>query len=1057
MTEEGATMFNAVSNKIDFPGMEMEILKFWESGDIFKKSLEQRKDAPEYVFYDGPPFATGLPHYGHLLAGTIKDIVPRYHAMRGHYVDRRFGWDCHGLPVEYEVEQDLEISGKTDIEKMGVAVFNERCRSIVLRYTKEWRQVVTRMGRWVDFDRDYKTMDPAYMESIWWVFKSLWEKDLIYEGRKILPYCPRCATPLSNFETNQGYQDVTDPAITIRFKLCDQPDTYILAWTTTPWTLPSNMALAVGADVIYARVKDGSDTYIIARNRLSHYYKDESAYTLIDTVKGSMLAGLSYEPLFDYFSAMRGEGAFRLFTADFVTTEDGTGVVHVAPGFGEDDAALGVREGIPAVCPIDAECRFTDEVPDYKGRRVKEADADIIRRLKEEHKLVHRATINHSYPHCWRCDDALIYRGISTWFVRVEAIKDRLVAANKEIHWVPDHLQFGRFGKWLEGARDWAISRNRYWGAPLPVWRSEDGTEAVCIGSIDELEKRSGIRVTDLHKHHVDNVEIPSATGKGMLKRVPEVLDCWFESGAMPYAQAHYPFENKERFESHFPCDFIAEGLDQTRGWFYTLMVLSVALFDRPAFKNVVVNGLVLAEDGKKMSKRLKNYPDPMLMINTYGADALRLYLINSPVVRAEGLRFSEHGLQHAMRHLLIPLWNAYSFFVTYAMIDGWTPQRIRPVVEQTTNRLDLWIRSSLESLISEVTEAMDAYDLQRAVRPFVRFIEDLTNWYIRRSRRRFWKAQNDGDKEDAYETLYTVLLQLSKVAAPFIPFMSEAIYANLRTDDMPESVHLCDFPTPQQINRNADLELEMQTVMMIVQLGRQLRADHNLKVRQPLATLHVVSRNQALLNQIKESTDVIEDELNVKALVFGNNEADLANFSAKADFRRLGAKCGAKMKDVASIISRLDHESIVRLETEGSMPTGLTGGAGEPLLISAEDILIERSPKPGLVVAAEGELVVALDTSLTESLINEGYAREMISKLQNMRKTADFEVTQRIHVECSVPDALREALSAHRDEICKEVLAVDFIDNAELRDVESVDINGHSCLIKITPVEAGR
>ncbi|MBN1556985.1 MAG: isoleucine--tRNA ligase, partial [Lentisphaerae bacterium] len=780
--------FKPVDGTPAFARHEEDILAFWAANGVFRKSLEARRGRPEFVFYDGPPFATGLPHYGHLVPGTIKDIIPRYQTMRGFYVDRRFGWDCHGLPVEYEVEQSLNISGKRDIETLGVDAFNEQCRSIVLRHTAEWRKTVTRMGRWVDFDRDYKTMDPAYMESIWWVFKALWDKGLIYEGQKVLPYCPRCATPLSNFETNQGYVEVTDPAVTIRFRAADEPGAWFLAWTTTPWTLPSNMALAVHPDLVYARVRDGDNVYYLARERVPVYYPDAAGYDALEEVPGRSLLGRTYEPLFPYFAERAAEGAFRLIAGDFVTTQEGTGIVHVAPGFGEDDARVGAAQGVPTVCPVDEEGRFTGAVPEYAGQPVKAADGPIMQRLKECGALVHRGTVLHSYPHCWRCDTPLIYRGVSTWFVRVEAIKERLAAANRGIRWVPEHLRDGRFGKWIEGARDWAISRNRYWGTPLPVWRSADGTETVCVGSIAELTERTGAAVTDLHKHFVDALEIPSERGGPPLKRVPEVLDCWFESGAMPYAQAHYPFENKAHFEKHFPADFIAEGLDQTRGWFYTLMVLSTALFDRPAFRNVVVNGLVLAEDGRKMSKRLQNYPEPSAVIERYGADALRLYLMHSPVVRAEDLRFAEKGVQHLTRHILIPLWNAYSFFVTYANIDGWSPE---PAAEDppSDNVLDRWAVSVLGGLIDRVTAALDAYDLQGAVRPFVAFIEDVTNWYIRRSRRRFWKSRDDADKAQAYHTLYGLLLTFSKVAAPFIPFISEAVYRNLRTDGMPESV----------------------------------------------------------------------------------------------------------------------------------------------------------------------------------------------------------------------------------------------------------------------------
>ena len=1040
-------MFESVSNKINFPELEADILKFWKEHDTFKKSLDLRRNSPEFVFYDGPPFATGLPHYGHLLAGTIKDIVPRYQTMRGHYVDRRFGWDCHGLPVEYEMEQELKISGKRDIEKLGVDVFNEKCRSIVLRYTHEWRQIVTRMGRWVDFDNDYKTMDKEYMESIWWVFKSLWDKDLIYEGSKILPYCPRCATPLSNFETNQGYEEVQDPAITVRFALEDRPRTYILAWTTTPWTLPSNLALAVGPTIRYVKVRDGEDIYYLAKDRLSVYYKKPDQIQILEEVEGSKLVGLRYEPLFSFFAdQQKKSNAFRVCAAEFVSTEDGTGIVHIAPGFGEDDYRLGQAEGLPAICPVDEEGRFTNAVPDYFGREVKEADADIMRRLKEEGKLVHRSTIQHSYPHCWRCDKPLIYKAISTWFVRVEKIREKIMASNQQTFWVPDHLRDGRFGKWLEGARDWAISRNRYWGAPLPIWRNKEG-EILCAGSVAELENLSGKKVDDLHKHFVDKIEIPSRKGGSPLKRIPEVLDCWFESGSMPYAQSHYPFENKKRFEDHFPADFIAEGLDQTRGWFYTLMVLSTALFDKPAFKNVIVNGLVLAEDGRKMSKRLKNYPDPVAMLDLYGADALRLYMIYSPVVRAENLCFSEEGVKNALRHLLIPLWNAYSFFVTYAKIDHWSP---KSTVQSSASAhlLDRWIHSSLERLTQEVVKAMDGYDLQQAIRPFVRFIEDLTNWYIRRSRRRFWKSTDDEDKAQAYATLYEVLLRLSKIAAPFIPFVSEAIYRNLRTPEMPESVHLCDFPISNSQQRNSEIEAQMDDVMTAVGLGRQLRADHNLKVRQPLSGIHVVCRDPGRLDRIKALADVISDELNVKNVWFDVQESELALFSGKPNFSRLGPRLGPLVKKAAAAIQKLDAESLSRL-LDGKIISVTFDG--QSLELSPDDVIVDRKPKEGLVVASQNELVVALETDLTQELIREGLAREFVNKVQSMRKTADLDVTQRIRVAYSGSDSVQEAVEEYKDYIAAETLCLESVYSKDLPvETSSWDLNGHPCLIRI-------
>jgi len=1043
-------MYEAVANKPDFPDVERQILAFWEKQAIFEKSLHLRKKHREFVFYDGPPFATGLPHYGHLLAGTIKDIVPRYQTMKGKYVDRRFGWDCHGLPIEYEVEQELGIRGKTDIEKLGVDVFNEKCRSIVLRHTEEWRKTVTRMGRWVDFDRGYKTMEPSYMESIWWVFKSLWDKNLVYEGEKILPYCPRCSTPLSNFETNQGYADVQDPAITVRFKIENEDNAYILAWTTTPWTLPSNMALAVGRDIMYARLEEKDAVYYLAADRVPAHYGNRSEYERLKEVPGAELVGLKYEPLFPYFRNCREKGAFRVTAGDFVSTEEGTGVVHVAPGFGEDDHQLSITANIPVVCPVDDEGRFTDEVTDYAGQKVRETDSAIIDRLKNEGKLVHRSTISHSYPHCWRCETPLIYRAVSTWFVRVERIKDQILRANKEIHWVPEHLRDGRFGKWLEGARDWAVSRNRYWGTPLPIWISEDRQETVCAGSIRELEELSRQKITDLHKHFVDRIEIPSKEGRGVLRRIPEVLDCWFESGAMPYAQAHYPFESREHFETHFPADFIAEGLDQTRGWFYTLMVLSVALFERPPFKNVVVNGLVLAQDGRKMSKRLKNYPDPAYMIDTYGADALRLYMINSPVVRAEDLRFSEEGVNHMLRHILIPLWNAYSFFVTYANIDGW--QGEAATGKPSDNVLDRWIKSSMESLTREVTSGMDEYDLQRGVRPFVRFIENLTNWYIRRSRRRFWKSQDDDDKRQAYGTLNHVLIQLSKIAAPFVPFISESIYRNLRSNDMPESVHLCDYPVQADSNLDPDLERRMELAMTVVRLGRLLRSESGLKVRQPLSSLYVVSNNRDLLREVGVLKDIILDELNVKKLEFGDKETELVVLKPKADFKRLGPRFGKKVKEVAQAVAAMSEEVVRRLIAGESIRIAV---ADESVELAPEDVVIERLPREGLVVAAEGPVIVALGTDLTEDLIQEGLAREFVNKIQNMRKAAGLEVTQRITIRYCSDVAVREAVEKYRDYVDAETLSTKTEHTASLPadriGWQEWEINGHTTHIGIT------
>ncbi len=1036
-------MFEAVGNQVDFAAMEKAVLEFWRESRAFEKSLENRKGGREYVFYDGPPFATGLPHYGHLLAGTIKDVIPRYRTMRGDHVRRTFGWDCHGLPVENEMEKELKLESRRDIEAYGIGKFNENCRSIVLRYTREWEEIVTRMGRWVDFRNGYRTMDRDFMESIWWVFKTLWDRNLIYEGYKILPYCPRCATPLSNFEANQGYAEVTDPAITVRFKLLDEDDTYFLAWTTTPWTLPSNLGLVAGPEIEYVKVKDGDVCYILAAERVAGYYPE--APEIVWRGKGRELENRRYEPLFGYFADRAAGGAVRMLLGDFVSTGDGTGIVHTAPGFGEDDNAVCKLYNIAEVCPIDKECRFTAEVSDYEGRFVKDCDKEIINHLKTEGKLVHRGQIKHNYPHCWRCDSALIYRAFPTWFVRIDEIKEKMIAANQKINWTPAHIKDGRFGKWLENARDWNIGRNRYWGTPLPVWRNDEG-EILCVGSAAELEKLTGREVPDLHKHFVDAMEIPSPTGKSPLKRVPEVLDCWFESGSMPYAQRHYPFENKELFESTFPADFIAEGLDQTRGWFYTLVVLGAALFDCEPFKNVVVNGLVLAEDGQKMSKRKKNYPDPMEVVNAYGADAVRLFMLGSQVVRGEDLKFSENGVREILRNVMIPMWNALSFFVTYANVDGFTPLDDK-APERLANPLDRWILSSLAQMVGEVREELDNYNLQKAANRFSKFVDDLTNWYIRLSRRRFWKSRDDGDKMEAYATLYYVLVTFAKTAAPFIPFATEKIYRVLRQDDMPESVHLCDFPSPESV-RDLALERQMELAMNVVSQGRFLRKQHNLKVRQPLARVIVVAPDAEAAELLAEAGWIIRDELNVKTLELSGDEDALVRRSAKANFKVLGGRLGKNMKEAAALIAAFDSAEVGAI-LKGS-PRTIRLSDGSSAEIGEGDLLIQREERENMAVATGDGVTVALETALTDDLVDEGFARELVSKIQNMRKVEDFEVTDRIKVRYQVPEAMRRAVTEYAAYIAEEVLAVEF-GAADLSGEAAIDVNDIVCKVTIS------
>lgn len=1037
-------MFEEIPQE-SFDERETRILDFWNKNNIFKRSVDENSEKPLFAFYDGPPFATGLPHYGHLLAGTIKDVVLRYKTMKGFCVPRRFGWDCHGLPVENEIEKLYNLSGSHSIEEFGVANFNEECRKIVLRYTEEWKSTVQRMGRWVDFDQTYRTMDVNFMESVWWVFQQLYDKGLVYEGYKVMPYSAKLGTPLSNFEAGENYKEVDDPALTVAFQLLEEPETEILAWTTTPWTLVSNLALMVGPEIDYVKVKqkETGKQYILAKSRLMAHFKSEEDFILLNEMKGRDLAGKHYKPLFDYFADRAKQGAFRIILEDSVSLEDGTGVVHAAPAFGEVDFYACQREGIELVCPVDSNGNYTTEIPEYQGIFVKDADKEIIKRLKKAGVVFHHGICRHRYPFCWRSDTPLIYKAVTTWFVAVEKIKDRLLKANEQIHWTPDYVKHGRFGKWLEGARDWAISRNRYWGTPIPIWRSEDG-EIIVLGSIADLEKFTGAKVRDLHRHFIDDL---SFTHQGkVFKRVPEVFDCWFESGSMPYAQNHYPFEKQEIFKEIFPADFIAEGLDQTRGWFYTLTILSAALFDKPAFKNVIVNGIVLAEDGAKMSKRLRNYPDPTLVIQRYGADAIRLYMMHSPAVRAEDLCFSEAGVELILRQVMLPLWNAYSFFITYARIYNWRPEES---VNKPEAVIDQWILSVLNKLVKEVETGMDDYNLSHGVEPTISFIEQLTNWYIRRSRRRFWEEQPSQDRDEAFATLYHVLLTLTKVAAPYIPFISEAIYQNLKTDQMPESVHLCSYPEYQKDMRHENLEAAMAAVQSTVSLGHALRKEHKLKVRQPLAQAHLISSDERTLQFLREQQHLIADELNVKHIEFAADESLFVSLKAKPNFRVLGKKVGKLMKAAQQTIDTFDQKQLSVLLNGNSLPISIEG---TEVLLTPEDVQVERQVLDGLVGSNQGMITIALDTVLTEDLLVEGIARELVNKINTMRREAGLDVTDRIHVVMDTTERVKKAFSEHADYIQHEVLALS-VNFAKLVDGTLWDINNESTKIVVNKV----
>ncbi|MDR9450126.1 MAG: isoleucine--tRNA ligase [Acidimicrobiia bacterium] len=1055
-----AGSFRRVTSNVSFPALEEEILELWDRVDAFATSVEMRLPDSEYTFYDGPPFASGSPHYGHILAGVIKDIVPRYWTMRGHRIERRFGWDTHGLPVEMEVEKELGVSGPKAIEAYGVARFNEACRAKVERTTEDWRRITRRMGRWVDFENDYKTMDPDFMESGWSVFSQLWEKDLIYRDFKVVPYSWGAATPLSNFEANMDYRDVDDPAITVRLRALGnhgpvREGDYFLIWTTTPWTLPGNLAIAVGEAIEYVAVKADGRRYWIAAALAGMFQTQEPE--VVARAIGAELVGAAYEPPFDYFPQERERGAFRVIGSKDVTMDEGTGLVHMAPAYGEADFFSLQAAGLDIlVDPVDAEARFTDEATDVAGMHVKDADSVLMDLLKRRGLLVRREQIRHSYPFCPRTGTPLIYKAIPSWFVRVERIRDRMVELNERIHWVPEYVGTRRFGNWLETARDWAISRNRYWGNTIPVWLCDSCDEQVCIGSIDDLEQRSGVRLTDLHKHIVDEVTFACSSCDGTMVRTPEVLDTWFDSGSMPYAQIHYPFENQERFERRYPADFIAEGLDQTRGWFYTLLILGTALFDEEPFQNCVVNGMILAEDGRKMSKSLKNYPDPTAVLDQFGADALRAYLINSPLLRAEPLRFTEEGVREVTRSVMLPLWNAYSFLTTYAEADGITRADLDtapPVAERP--EIDRWILSMLQSLVSEVNRMMEGYYLYSVVPPMIGFIDHLTNWYIRRSRRRFWRTRHDddADKLAAFATLYEVLVTFSKVIAPVLPFITEELYQRLVVDHRlpgepgPVSVHHTDYPEARPELISVELEVEMKWARQVVNLGRSLRVTHGLKVRKPLPSLTVLTRDPEVAEAVESHAWLIAEELNVKEVLVGRDETELVELQAKANFPRLGPRLGADVQPVAKAIEQLDPDIVQAL-----------AGGGRTLVagheISAEDIIVQRVPRPGMVVAAESPLSVALDTTVTPELEIEGTARELINRIQQIRRDRGLEVTDRIEVTwAGASERISAAFQIFAETIAAEVLAGS-LGRQDRAAGATFDIDGEPVSIEIKPVE---
>ncbi|KAH7397744.1 tRNA synthetases class I-domain-containing protein [Cadophora sp. MPI-SDFR-AT-0126] len=1009
---------------IDFPKEEENVLQRWKEIDAFQRQVELSKDRPVYTFYDGPPFATGLPHYGHLLASTIKDIIPRYWSMKGYHVERRFGWDTHGLPIEHEIDKKLGITGKAAVMELGLEKYNAECRAIVMRFSAEWRTTIDRLGRWIDFDNDYKTMDPKFMESEWWVFKTIFDKGAVYQGYRVMPYSTALTTALSNFEANQNYQDITDPAVVVSFPLVADPNTCLLAWTTTPWTLPSHTGLAAHPDFEYIKIHDEltGKNFILLEKLLGTLYKDvkKAKFKIIQKIKGSEMLGWKYEPLFDYFYEDFKDHGFRVFNATYVTDDSGVGIVHQAPAFGEEDYNVAMENGVisekrPPPNPVDERGHFTSVVRDFANQHVKTADRAIIKYLKGTGRLIVDSQIRHSYPMCPRSDTPLIYRAVPSWFIRIPEVVPQMLKNIEGSHWVPSFVKEKRFANWIGGARDWNVSRNRYWGTPIPLWVSDDLEEKVCIGSIAELKELSGFKgeITDLHRDKIDHITIPSKMGKGQLKRIEEVFDCWFESGSMPYASQHYPFENKEKFEKSFPGDFIAEGLDQTRGWFYTLLVLGTHLFGVSPFKNCVVNGIVLAEDGKKMSKRLKNYPDPSIVMSKYGSDALRLYLINSPVVRAEPLRFKEAGVKEVVAKVLLPLWNSYKFFegqvALLKKIEN-IDYCFDPAAEATnTNVMDRWILASCQSLLKFVNEEMAGYRLYTVVPRLLDLIDNTTNWYIRFNRKRLKGELGLDDTQHALNTLFEVLFTLVKGLAPFTPFITDTIYQRLlphipknHQGEDSRSVHFLSFPDVREELFNVEIERRVGRMQRVIELARVSRERRTIGLKTPLKSLIVIHPDPVYLEDVRSLEAYITEELNIQTLVLSSDEAKYnVQYSVSADWPVLGKKLKKDVQKVKKALPGLTSDQVHQFVLDKTIVVdGITLEDGD--LVVKRGLKDDESSKK-LETNTDDEVLTILDAEIYPELADQALAREIINRVQRLRKKAGLQPTDDVRMEYKV------------------------------------------------------
>ena len=1014
-------MYKKVSTDMNFVEREKQVEKFWEDNQIFEKSMKVREGNPSYVFYDGPPTANGKPHIGHVETRVIKDMIPRYRTMKGYQVPRKAGWDTHGLPVELEVEKKLGLDGKDQIEKYGVEPFIEQCKESVWKYEGMWEDFSHTVGFWADMKNPYVTYHNDYIESEWWALKEIWKKGLLYEGHKIVPYCPRCGTPLSSHEVAQGYKDVKERSAVVRFKVKGE-DAYILAWTTTPWTLPSNVALCVNPDEDYVKVTSKGYTYYMAA-ALVDTVLGEGAEVL-EHYQGKDLEFKEYEPLFPYAEKRIGnKKAYYVVCDTYVTLTDGTGVVHIAPAFGEDDSKVGHRYDLPFVQLVNEKGEMTEETP-WAGTFCKKADMAVLQALEDKDLLFDAPLFEHSYPHCWRCDTPLIYYARETWFIRMTAVKEDLIRNNNTINWIPESIGKGRFGDWLENVQDWGLSRNRYWGTPLPVWQCECGHQD-CIGSIEELKEKADNCPDDieLHRPYIDAVTIKCPKCGKEMHRVPEVIDCWFDSGSMPFAQHHYPFENKETFEKQFPAQFISEAVDQTRGWFYSLLAISTLLFNKAPYENVIVLGLVQDENGQKMSKSKGNAVDPFDALQTYGADAIRWYFYTSSAPWLPS-RFAGKTVVEGQRKFMGTLWNTYAFFVLYANIDNFDATKYSLEYEKLAV-MDKWLLSRLESTVKAVDDNLENYRIPEAAKALQSFVDDMSNWYVRRSRERFWAKGMEQDKINAYMTLYTALVTVAKAAAPMIPFMTEDIYQNLVKSidaSAPESIHLCDFPEVHENWIDPKMEEDMADLLEIVVMGRAARNTANIKNRQPIGTMYVKSEFQ-LSEFYKE---IIEDELNVKEVVFKDDIADFISYSFKPQMRTVGPKYGKLLNKIKTVLSELDgNKAMAELKSTGELKLDIDG---QEIVLLEEDLLIDMAQMEGYVSESDHTITVVLDTNLTPELIEEGFVRELVSKIQTMRKEAGFEVMDKVRVYAKDNDKIVDIMKNHGDEIKSEVLAEDIV-----------------------------